>query len=71
MNQTVAVQPDLEFKRTVLGLDAGDLGACYQCGTCSVVCPISTDDDPFPRKPVPLFPRHHHGARGTQGCAAS
>lgn len=50
MNQTVAVQPDLEFKRTVLGLDAGDLSACYQCGTCSVVCPISTDDDPFPRK---------------------
>jgi quinone-modifying oxidoreductase subunit QmoC len=50
MDQTVAVQPDLEFKRTILGLDAGDLSACYQCGTCSVVCPISTDDDPFPRK---------------------
>lgn len=50
MNQTVAVQPDLEFKRIALGLDAGDLSACYQCGTCSVVCPISTDDDPFPRK---------------------
>ncbi|MCW5699848.1 MAG: quinone-interacting membrane-bound oxidoreductase complex subunit QmoC [Rhodospirillales bacterium] len=50
MNQILAVQPDLEFKRTILGLDAGDLSACYQCGTCSVVCPISTDDDPFPRK---------------------
>ena len=50
MNQIAAVQPDLAFKRTILGLDAGDLTGCYQCGTCSVVCPISTDDDPFPRK---------------------
>jgi quinone-modifying oxidoreductase subunit QmoC len=50
MNQIAAVQPDLAFKRTVLGLDAHDLSSCYQCGTCSVVCPISTDDDPFPRK---------------------
>ncbi|MGA8156979.1 MAG: quinone-interacting membrane-bound oxidoreductase complex subunit QmoC [Rhodoplanes sp.] len=50
MNQTVAIQPDLAFKRAILGLDAGDLTACYQCGTCSVMCPVSTDDDPFPRK---------------------
>ncbi len=50
MNQTVAIQPDLEFKRAILGLDAGDLSGCYQCGTCSVMCPVSPDDDPFPRK---------------------
>jgi quinone-modifying oxidoreductase subunit QmoC len=50
MSQTLAVQPDLEFKRAILGLDAHDLTACYQCGTCSVVCPISTENDPFPRK---------------------
>jgi quinone-modifying oxidoreductase subunit QmoC len=50
MDQTIAVQPDLAFKRAVLGLNAGDFTACYQCGTCSVTCPISTDDDPFPRK---------------------
>jgi len=48
--QSLAVQPDLEFKRAVLGLDAGDFSNCYQCGTCSVTCPVSTDDDPFPRK---------------------
>jgi quinone-modifying oxidoreductase subunit QmoC len=41
---------DLGFKREILGLDAHDLTACYQCGTCSVVCPISTADNPFPRK---------------------
>jgi len=41
---------DLGFKREILGLGAPDLTACYQCGTCSVVCPISTADNPFPRK---------------------
>jgi quinone-modifying oxidoreductase subunit QmoC len=50
MNQIAAIQPDPEFKRAVLGLDAGDLSVCYQCGTCSVVCPVSSDDAPFPRK---------------------
>lgn len=44
------LQPDLAFKRAIIGLDAHDLSACYQCGTCSAVCPISTDDNPFPRK---------------------
>ena len=44
------IQPDLEFKRAIIGLDAHDLTACYQCGTCSAVCPISTADNPFPRK---------------------
>jgi quinone-modifying oxidoreductase subunit QmoC len=47
---TLSVQPDLEFKRKILGLGAHDLTACYQCGTCSVVCPISMPDNPFPRK---------------------
>jgi quinone-modifying oxidoreductase subunit QmoC len=43
-------RPDLAFKREILGLGARDLTSCYQCGTCSVVCPISTSDNPFPRK---------------------
>jgi quinone-modifying oxidoreductase subunit QmoC len=50
MPEAMVVEPDLEFKRQVLGLGAHDLTACYQCGTCSVVCPISTPEDPFPRK---------------------
>jgi quinone-modifying oxidoreductase subunit QmoC len=45
-----ALKPDLDFKRRILGLDAPDLTGCYQCGTCSAVCPISTPDNPFPRK---------------------
>jgi quinone-modifying oxidoreductase subunit QmoC len=44
------LEPDLNFKRQIMGLDAGDLSFCYQCGTCSAVCPVSTKDDPFPRK---------------------
>jgi quinone-modifying oxidoreductase subunit QmoC len=44
------IRPDLEFKRAIIGLDAHDLTACYQCGTCSTVCPISSAHDPFPRK---------------------
>ncbi|MFQ5827818.1 MAG: quinone-interacting membrane-bound oxidoreductase complex subunit QmoC [Candidatus Methylomirabilia bacterium] len=50
MREGTMVEPDLEFKRQILGLGAHDLTACYQCGTCSVVCPTSTADSPFPRK---------------------
>ena len=50
MPETTLLNPDLGFKRQILGLGAHDLTACYQCGTCSVVCPISTPDNPFPRK---------------------
>ena len=27
---------------------------CYQCGTCTGICPVSTTDASFPRKPVLL-----------------
>ncbi len=46
----VGERPDLTWKREILGLDARDLTACYQCGTCSVVCPVAPADNPFPRK---------------------
>ncbi len=48
MPAPVGVDPG--FTREILGLGAPDLTACYQCGTCSVVCPVSTADNPFPRK---------------------
>jgi quinone-modifying oxidoreductase subunit QmoC len=44
------VVTDLEWKRRIIGLDAPDLSVCYQCGTCTAVCPVSTSDNPFPRK---------------------
>ncbi|HEV2281109.1 MAG TPA: quinone-interacting membrane-bound oxidoreductase complex subunit QmoC [bacterium] len=50
MADATLIQPDLEFKTAILGLDAHDLSVCYQCGTCTAVCPQSTADNPFPRK---------------------
>jgi quinone-modifying oxidoreductase subunit QmoC len=44
------VTTDLEWKQEIIGLDAPDLSVCYQCGTCTAVCPVSTADNPFPRK---------------------
>jgi quinone-modifying oxidoreductase subunit QmoC len=47
---SASVQTDLEWKRQIIDLDAPDLSVCYQCGTCTAVCPLSTADNPFPRK---------------------
>jgi len=47
---TQAIATDLDWKRRIIGLDASDLSLCYQCGTCTAVCPVSTADNPFPRK---------------------
>lgn len=47
---TTTIATDLEWKRQIIGLDAPDLSLCYQCGTCTAVCPVSTEDNPFPRK---------------------
>jgi quinone-modifying oxidoreductase subunit QmoC len=44
------ITTDLDWKRRIIGLDAPDLSLCYQCGTCTAVCPESTADNPFPRK---------------------
>lgn len=44
------VQPDLEFIKYLKSAGGDTLKKCYQCATCSVVCPLSGDNKPFPRK---------------------
>ena len=50
MTETLVVNPDTKFIRDVLGEGGGDLKKCYQCATCSSVCALSSEENPFPRK---------------------
>jgi len=45
-----AVEPDMEFIRELLDGGAGPYRKCFQCGTCSGVCGLSSDESPFPRR---------------------
>jgi len=44
------VEPDVKFIKEVQALGGDTLKKCFQCATCSVACPISPDNKPFPRK---------------------
>ena len=50
----ITADPDLDFVRTVNEWGGGDLKACFQCATCSVVCDLTPDGKPFPRKEMVL-----------------
>ncbi|MBW1878791.1 MAG: quinone-interacting membrane-bound oxidoreductase complex subunit QmoC [Deltaproteobacteria bacterium] len=44
------VNPDLEFVRDLIRKGGSDVKKCSQCATCSVVCPLSPANRPYPRK---------------------
>jgi quinone-modifying oxidoreductase, subunit QmoC len=44
------LEPNVQFIREMQAAGGESLKKCYQCATCSVVCPLSPEEAPFPRK---------------------
>lgn len=50
MEKVVQIKADRLFIRQVKSLSNAPLKECMQCGACSVVCKLSPEENPFPRK---------------------
>lgn len=43
---------DPQFVEKIEKLGAFDVTACYSCGTCTAICPLSTNEHTFPRRMI-------------------
>ncbi len=50
MSKTTKIEPNLQFVKELQEVGGVDLKKCYQCATCSVACPMSPAENPYPRK---------------------
>jgi len=44
------IKPDLQAIKQIIASGGESVKKCFQCATCSVVCNISPESKPFPRK---------------------
>lgn len=45
-----SIQPDMDFINEIRRYGGDSLKKCYQCAMCSITCPLTSDENPFPRK---------------------
>jgi quinone-modifying oxidoreductase, subunit QmoC len=54
MSEATVIKPDLNFVNEIINGGGESLKKCYQCATCSVVCNVTPEGNPFPRKEMVL-----------------
>ena len=50
MAEQLKIEPDLEFIQYLKSAGGDTMKKCFQCATCSTICPLASDQKPFPRK---------------------